>query len=259
MLDGYRTALITGASSGIGRSFARQLAQHGKDTILVARSEGNLNALAGELTTEHKTRAHVIVADLSVPHAAESLHKEVEALSWDVDLLINNAGFGKAGPFADLPFDVQARMIRLNVNTLVELSHLLLQPMLERGHGGIINISSTAAFQPVATMAVYGATKAFVLSFSESLAQEVAHHGIQVMALCPGATATNFMETAGVWEDRQERMPAPDEVVAAGLRAFEAGKRTYIPGALNRVAAFFASRVLPRQLVTRLSETWMAG
>ena len=259
MLKDYHTALVTGASGGIGEAFARRLAARGMELVLVARSEGTLRTLAQELEERHDVRAHVIVADLAVPGAAAQLHEAVTALDLDIDLLVNNAGYGKAGPFAELSFDVQSRMVHLNVNAVMELARLFLPAMIARGCGGIINLGSTASFQPVTFMAVYGATKAFVLSFSEALAQEVARHGVHVMALCPGGTATGFQETAGVWQDQRSTMPSPGEVVEAALDAFDRGKRAYIPGFQNKLVAFLASRLLPRRWVTRGAESWIGG
>jgi short-subunit dehydrogenase len=257
VLDEYRTALVTGASRGIGEAFARQLAARGLDLILVARSEDRLEALAGELSERHGVTAHVVVADLARPSAAETVFAVTERLGVEVDLLVNNAGFAKAGDFSDLPLDVQADMVRLNVNTLVELARLYLPAMRRRERGGVINVSSTAAFQPVPDMAVYSATKAFVLDFSLAVAAEVAGDGVRVMALCPGATGTDFWAIAGVWAERTGRMPTADEVVAAGLRAFERGRWFFVPGFFNQVVAFFSSRVLPRRLVVRLAQRWL--
>jgi short-subunit dehydrogenase len=252
MLDTITTALITGASGGIGAAFARQLAALGKDLILVARSEDKLNALARDLASQHAVQAHVIVADLARPGSASDLYAETERLGLAVDLLVNNAGFAKAGAFSELPFDVQADMVRLNVNALTELTRLYLPAMRQRGRGGVINVASNAAFQPTPFVAVYGATKAYVLSFSEAIAEEVAADGVTVMALCPGATATDFHDTAEVWVQEQSSMPTPDEVVAAGLRAFARGRRSFLHGATNQLTAI-ASRFLPRRLVVHLT------
>ena len=252
MLDAITIALITGASGGIGEAFARQLAARGKDLVLVARSEDKLNALAWDLESLHGVRAHAIVADLARHGSAAALHSETERLGLDIDLLVNNAGFAKAGAFSELPFDVQAGMVRLNVNTLTELSRLYLPAMRQRRRGGVINVASNAAFQPVPYMAVYGATKAYVLSFSEAIAEEVAADGVTVMALCPGATATDFHDTAGVWVQQQSSMPTPDEVVGAGLRAFERRKRSFLHGFTNQLTAI-AARLLPRRLVAHLT------
>ena len=252
VLDGVTTALITGASGGIGEAFARQLAALGKDLVLVARSEDKLNALAHDLAAQHSVRAHVIAADLARHDSAAALYAETERLGLAVDLLVNNAGFARAGEFSELPFDVQADMVRLNVNTLTELTRLYLPAMRERRRGGIINVASNAAFQPVPYIAVYGATKAYVLSFSEAIAEEVAADGVTVMALCPGATATDFHDTAGVWAQQSSSMPTANEVVAAGLRAFERRRRSFLHGATNQLTAI-ASRFLPRRLVVYLT------
>lgn len=256
MPDDYRTALVTGASRGIGEAFARQLAARGQDLVLVARSRERVEALAGELAERHGVTTHVIVADLARPCVADRVFAETEDLGIEVDLLVNNAGFARAGAFVDLPLDAQADMVRLNVNTLVELTHLYLPAMRRRRRGGVINVSSTAGFQPVPRMAVYGATKAFVLSFSEAVAAEVEGDGVRVMALCPGATDTEFWPIAGVWAERRSRMPSPDDVVAAGLRAFQRGRWFYVHGLFNRVVTFFSRRVLPRRLVVRLAKSW---
>jgi short-subunit dehydrogenase len=258
VLDGINTALVTGASGGIGEAFARQLAALGKDLVLVARSEDELNLLARELGSQHAVQAHVVVADLARHDSASALYAETGRLGLDIDLLVNNAGFAKAGAFSELPFDVQADMVRLNVNTLTELTRLYLPAMQQRQRGGVINVASNAAFQPVPYIAVYGATKAYVLSFSEAIAEEVAADGVRVMALCPGATATGFHDTAGVWVQQQSSMPTPDEVVAAGLRAFERGRRSFLHGATNQLTAI-ASRLLPRRLVVHLTARVMSA
>jgi hypothetical protein len=169
-----------------------------------------------------------------------------------VDLLINNAGFGKVGCFVEIPFDVQADMLRLNVNTLMELARLYLPAMRQRQRGGIISVASNAAFQPVPYMAVYAASKTFVLSFSEALAEEVAADGVTVMALCPGATATNFWTVAGAWEQYRNHMPQPDEVVAAALRTFERRRSSFVYGWLNKLVVF-SIRLGPRRLVARIA------
>jgi short-subunit dehydrogenase len=252
-LEEVKTALITGASGGIGEAFARRLAAMGKNLILVARSEDKLRALAEELATRHGVETHVLVADLSRPSAAAGVLAETERRGLVVDLLINNAGFSKVGHFTDLPFDVQADMVRLNVNTLMELTRLYLPPMRHRRRGGVINVASSAAFQPVPYMSVYAATKAFVLHFSEGVAEEVRGEGVTVMALCPGATATKFWSVAGKWEDQLHTMHTPDQVVAAALRAFERRRSWVMPGFGNRLVAFLTTRLSPRSLTTRVA------
>ena len=256
-LVGIETALITGASSGIGAAFARLLAAQGVRPILVARREERLHALADELAEGHGLQAPVLVADLSRPGSAASLFAETERLGLAVDLLVNNAGFGKGGEFTDLPLEVQADMVRLNVQTLMELTWLYLPAMRQRSRGGVINVASTAAWQPVPDLAVYAASKAFVLHFSEAVAEEVAADGVTVMALCPGATATEFWSTVGLWEDVLDSMATPDEVVAQALTAFARRRRVFVHGARNKVVTWGA-RIGPRRLVTSLARRMMA-
>src|SRR6478672_10987966 len=187
-----KATLITGASSGIGETFARKLAAQGHDVLLVARSEDKLIALCNELGLNHNVRAQYFVADLSQPDAPARLLAETVERNLEIDLLINNAGFGSMGDFAKLDFELELKMIDLNIRSLVELTHRFLQPMRERKSGSIINVASTAGFQGVPFMATYAATKAFVLSFSEALWEENRTYGIKVMALCPGVTETGF-------------------------------------------------------------------
>ncbi|HFD38649.1 MAG TPA: SDR family oxidoreductase [Anaerolineae bacterium] len=248
LLQNIESALITGASGGIGEAFARQLAALGKDLILVARREDRLQSLAGELGDAHGVQVQVIAADLARPSAAQALFAETEQRGLPVDLLINNAGFGKGGEFTEIPFEAQAEMVRLNVNTLMELTRLYLPSMRRRRRGGVINVASTAAFQPVPYLAVYGATKAFVLSFSEAVAQEVRADGVTVMALCPGPTATGFWAVAGLEGERPRHMPGPEVVAAQALRAFEQGRGYFIQEGRNKVMAL-AARFAPRRLV----------
>ncbi|RPI49792.1 MAG: SDR family oxidoreductase, partial [Chloroflexi bacterium] len=209
-MDRKQTALVTGASRGIGEAFARQLAAQGKDLVVVSRDEARLQELADELSAAHGVRVHVIACDLSMPGAAGQVWAETERLGIAVDLLVNNAGVGKRGVFAELDHDFQAAMVRLNVNAVVELTRLYLPGMRARHRGGVINVASNAAFQPVPYMAVYAATKAFVLHFSEALAEEVGPGGVWVMALCPGATDTTFWEVAGLWQDKRDWMTSPE-------------------------------------------------
>jgi short-subunit dehydrogenase len=248
-----KTVLITGASSGIGEAFARQLAARGKSLTLVARSVEKLRALSEELSSRHGVHTCVIPADLAQPSAAEALFAETERQGLSVDLLVNNAGFSKVGSFTEIPFDVQANMVRLNVNTLMELTWLYLSAMQARQRGGVINVASNAAFQAVPYMAVYAATKAFVLLFSEAVAEEVAADGVTVMALCPGATATDFWRVAGAWEEKLEGMASAEEVVKAALRAFERRQSSFVHGFQNRAVAFLSSRVAPRRLTSHIA------
>ena len=244
------TTLITGASSGIGEAFARQLAARGHNLLLVARSEDKLITLCNELGRSKSIRAQYVAIDLSERNAPALLFDETRKRELEIELLINNAGFGSMGDFAKLDLASELNMIDLNVRALVELTHRFLVPMRERKSGAIVNVASTAGFQPVPFMATYAATKAFVLSFSEALWEENRPHGVKVMALCPGVTNTNFFEAS-----RMQRPPArisqtPEEVVNAALRGLKRGKRSVISGWTN----FFmveTERLTPRWLVLR--------
>ena len=252
-MDRLRTSLVTGASSGIGEEFARQLAAQGKDLVLVARNERRLREIAAELTAAHGVRVQVLAADLSLPGAAGRIWAETERLGIAVDLLVNNAGVGKRGEFAVLDQDFQAAMVRLNVNTPMELARLYLPGMRARRRGGIINVASNAAFQPVPYLAVYAASKAFLLHFSEALAEEVGADGVRVMALCPGATDTSFWDVAGMLQSRRGWMSSPRKVVSSGLSAFARRRAFFVPGLGYALVAFAASRLGPRWLVRRIA------
>ena len=239
--------LITGASSGLGAEFARQCAARGEALVLVARRRDRLDALAAGLGA----RAHVFPMDLSERDSAISLIEALAAEGLRVDRLINNAGFGLAGRFADLPLDRQSGMIDLNVRTLVELCHLVLPAMRAAGAGAILNVASTAAFQAGPNMAVYYASKAFVLSFTEALHQELQGSGIKVTALCPGPTESEFGEVAGSKSPLLEKIKGPaGPVVRAGLKGLERNKAIVIPGMPNKITAQI-NRVVPRALVRR--------
>jgi short-subunit dehydrogenase len=248
-LDEIDTALVTGASQGIGEAFARHLAARGKDLILVARTGQKLRTLSQELASAHGVSAHVVVADLSYPDSAVRLQARTQDLGLAVDLLINNAGFAKQGDFVQLPLAVQSDMVRLNANTPLELARLYLPEMRGRGRGGIINVASTAAFQPVPYMAAYGATKAFMLSLSTALAEEVAADGVHVMVLCPGATATNFWTMAGAAKTGTRWTVSADKLVRDALRAYGRGRRVFVHGGINRLVAACV-RILPARFIT---------
>lgn len=240
--------LITGASAGLGAEFARQCAARGEALALVARRRDRLEALKAELGGD----VHVFAADLALPGAAQSLIAELEAEGLGVATLINNAGFGLAGKFADRPLDRQIGMIDLNVRTLVELCHLVLPAMRAAGKGAICNVASTAAFQPGPNMAVYYASKAFVLSFTEALHHELKGSGIRVSALCPGPTESEFSDVADSHSPTLERMKGPaDAVVRAGLKGLDANKAVVIPGFKNKIGAQ-ASRFLTRAAMRRI-------
>lgn len=244
-----KTALITGASSGIGAVFAQELAARRMNLILVARSEDKLRALADELTGRHAIAAHVIVADLSREGAPQELLAATVQQGLSVDLLINNAGFATYGAFAGLALDRELEQVRLNVAALVALTHLFLPGMLERQAGGVINLASEAGFHPMPHMAVYGATKGFVLSFSEALWAECRGRGVRVLALCPGPVETPFFGTAKM-DTFAARKDTPEHVVAVGLRALERGRSFVIP----RYAPYWLSNILPRLL----PRSWVA-
>lgn len=234
--------LITGASAGLGVDFARQLAARGKRLVLAARRKDRLEALASELGN-----ARAVAIDLGEPRAASRLMADVAANGEQVDCLINNAGFGLWGRFATLESERQRQMIDLNCGALVELCHAVVPAMIARGDGAILNVASTAAFQPGPGMATYFATKAFVLSFSEALHEELRKSGVRVTALCPGPTATEFGDVAGFKGNGMfDKLSASSpEVVTAGLRALEKNCAVVIPGLLNKFGAQ-GHRLLPR-------------
>lgn len=246
-----KTALITGASSGIGAAFARNLAQRGMNVVLVARSGDKLQKLGSELTANYKVGAEIIVCDLSLENAAEQVLQATRSYGLTIDLLINNAGFATFGPFEEQEATQHHQEVMLNVTTLVDLTHAFLPPMLAQGSGGIINLASTAAFQPLPYMAIYGATKAFVLSFSEALWGEYRHKGVRVLALCPGPTATAFFDRAGEGGAEGKRA-SPEQVVEKALKALEKGKSYIIDGTGNYILVQSA-RLLPRHLITLIS------
>jgi short-subunit dehydrogenase len=240
-----KTVVITGASMGIGAAFARELAGRGAKLVLVARSKARLEQLAAELGG-----AEVVAEDLTREGAARRVFDAVTARGLDVDVLVNNAGFGTHGSFGELPLETQREEIDLNIGALVELTHVFL-PMIERRQGGIIQVASTAAFQPVPYMAVYAATKAFVLSFSEALWFEYRERGVRILALCPGATETPFFERAGEGAALGKKAPAED-VVRVGLAAFQANRASVVHGAGNFLTSLIA-RFTTRELTAKVS------
>ncbi len=250
------TTLITGASSGIGEAFARKLAALGRNVFLVARSENKLVTLCNEIGRINRIRAQHLALDLSKPESPKRLFEESEKRGLVIDLLVNNAGFGSMGDFTRMDLAHELDMIDLNVKTLVELTYKFLQPMRARKQGAIINVASTAGFQPVPFMATYAATKAFVLSFSEALWEENRPHGVHVMALCPGVTETNFFEAA-----RSKKPPArvaqtPEDVVETALRGLN--RRTgHIVSGWSNLLTVEAERFVPRSLVVRLAGSLM--
>ncbi|MDD5671278.1 MAG: SDR family oxidoreductase [Candidatus Omnitrophica bacterium] len=245
--------LITGASGGLGAEFARQLAQAGAHVILVARSKDKLETLAAELKKQFAIQAHVFVSDLSLAESPQLLFDAVKEKDLSVDLLINNAGLGAYGPFDVSEIRRVEEMIMLNVRSLVLLTRLFIPTMIERGRGGVIQIASTAAFQPIPFLSLYAATKAFVVSFSEAVWGEYQKRGIRVLCLCPGNTLTEFHSKAGI-EKRKIFLPAtPEEVVRFGLDAYQnGGGPTAVYGFLNRIMAM-GYRMIPRRLMVRIT------
>lgn len=249
-----QTVLITGASGGIGEALAHRFARGGFDLVLVARTENKLQALATELTRAHGVSAHVIACDLSDPVAPRRIVEQLNARGIMVDMLVNNAGFATYGSFAELDLDGELRMLQVNVVTLTHLTRLLLPGMLARRRGRILNVASTAAFMPGPLMAVYYASKAFVLSFSEALHNELTGSGVTVTALCPGPTSTGFQARAQMEQSRlvQGRTIMSVETVAdAGYSALLKGQPLIIPGLMNRIQAFLP-RLLPRRLIPQI-------
>ncbi len=254
---GRRRALVTGASSGIGEEFARQLAKKGYDLVLVARRKDRLDKLAAELSQAHSIAAEVLEADLSGTEGVSSV--ETRLAAGDIDLLVNNAGFGTRGEFAALSVWRELEEIDVNIKALMVLTHAALQSMIQRRQGIIINVASMAGFQPVPFMSTYAASKAFVLHFSEGLHEEVKRQGVTVTCLCPGGVGTEFQQVAGL---ERRRMPkigwqTTDKVVAAALRAAFVGRAIVVPGAVNRAGVAtvkFAPRFLARRIAGSMFE-----
>jgi hypothetical protein len=244
-----RHILITGASSGIGEVFARRLAARGAHLVLTARRVDQLEILARDLSSAYGVRVQAIGHDLAAPGAARGLQDRVLEAGLEIDILINNAGFGLYGRFWEAAADRYEQMVRLNVEALTTLTRLFLPGMIERGRGGILNVASTASFQPVPGFAVYAASKAYVLSFSEALAAELRGTGVRVLALCPGATRTEFQQHSGTEGFAPEWIyDTPELVVDRAIRAFESGTTVRISGATNWIGAF-AARFFPRSVV----------
>jgi short-subunit dehydrogenase len=245
-----RRALVTGASAGLGEEFARQLARRGMHLVVSARRRERLEALADALRREHAVRVEVVAADLARDGEARRLWAEASR-GGTIDLLVNNAGFGARGRFDELPLERQRAMVALNCGAVLELAHLALEVMRGRGEGGLLNVASLAAFQPMPRLATYAATKAFVLSLSEALWAENRDAGVRVVALCPGRTPTEFQSVAGTGSTEGAfGVRTPAGVVEAGLRALERGVSYEVPGLENHLASWL-TRLLPRSVVTR--------
>ena len=251
---GRPVALVTGASAGIGDAFARALAARGHDLVVVARDTERLRALAARLEAEVGIATEVLGADLTTDAGVAAVEARLVRRDDPVELLVNNAGFGTSGSFRDLPIDGEEAEIRLNVLALVRLTHAALGPMVERASGGVINVSSVAAYQATPGSATYGATKAFVSNFTNAVHEETRGTGVNVMALAPGYTHTEFHERAGIagnglpefmWQDA-------DRVVDTALRAFDKGRAVCITGAINVAAAAFSAS-LPAGVTRRVA------
>lgn len=259
-----KTALITGASSGIGLAMALELSKRGAVVIMAARSRDKLDTEA-ELIRKAGHEAHVFTADLSEPNSAEKLYREVTSAGLNIDLLVNNAGYGRWGDFTEFDREDYGLMIQLNITSLTDLCHLAIPDMVSKGGGGIINVGSTASFVPVPYSAVYGATKAYVLMFSESIRYEYADQNINVMALCPGATKSNFSTVAAANSSEELKMlnakiaeddksgETSEEVAVEGLDVFLQNKSYVLTGKSNKKMA-----IVPR-FVTREKMLKMAG
>jgi short-subunit dehydrogenase len=248
------TALVTGASTGIGAEFARLLAARRHDVVLVARDQQRLEALAKELANVHDVSCEVMAADLTLAADLATVEARVADAARPVDMLVNNAGFGSFGRFDELDVDGETRQVQLNVLALMRLTHAAAQAMVARGEGGILNVSSIGGFQPAPYNATYSATKAFVTSFTEAVHEELRGSGVRVTALCPGFTRTEFQERAGsdmhqlpdfVWQ-------TPEVVARAGLDGLARNKAVVIPGTMNRVVGTLTS-VAPHALSRRIA------
>lgn len=249
-----RTALVTGASSGIGDHFARQLAARGMNLVITARRADRLEALAGELRATHSVEVDVVPLDLGQPGAASELFEKVEGAGKRVDVLINNAGFGTQEHFVDIPWERQREQLQLNVVSLTELTHRFSKAMLSRGQGWILNVASIGAYMPVPDYAAYAAGKAYVRNFTEALAFELRRTPVRVCCVCPGATATEFLQVSGQKETalvKAALMPA-ERCARIGLRALFAGRRNVVAGMMNSIGMWFL-RFVPRRLIVRIA------
>ncbi|WP_414619903.1 SDR family NAD(P)-dependent oxidoreductase [Calothrix sp. CCY 0018] len=256
------TALITGASGGIGKCFAQKLAAKNTNLIIVARSEDKLNALAQELQEQYKIQVDVIVKDLSQISAPQEVFDAVQAKGLSVDILINNAGFGDYGEFVQTDCDRQIQMIQLNNIAVVALTHKFLPQMRERGSGSIINVSSIAAYQPIPYLSVYAATKAFIRSFSEALWAENRQHGVKILVVSPGPTETNFYTEANfppALARTAKSMSTSEEVVDQALKALEQGNAAVVVGGIASKFITGLSSVIPRETLLNVLEKQFKG
>lgn len=254
------TALITGASGGIGAAFAQELAKRQTNLVLVARSQDKLQKLAQQLQEQQEILIEVIVQDLTIPESAAQVFKTLTQKNITIDLLINNAGMGDYYPFSQSSRTKQLQIVQLNILALVDLTHHFLPQMQQRGSGGIINVSSITAFQPVPYLSVYSATKAFVLHFSEALWAENQHSGVKILAFCPGPTQSDFFEAAGFSKfakggSQSQNVDSAEEVVIEALNALDDDHCTVVAGRWQNKLTATLSRFLPRKMVVQIVES----
>ncbi|AFY49586.1 short-chain dehydrogenase of unknown substrate specificity [Nostoc sp. PCC 7524] len=256
------TALITGASGGIGKAFAQELAARQTNLVLVARSEAKLHQLAQELREQYQIRVDVIVTDLTEPDATAAVFEITKTKGLTIDLLINNAGFGDYGDFAKSDRERQVKMVQLNVLALVDLTHRFLPLMRQRGSGSIINVASITAFQPIPYLSVYAASKAFIVSFSEALWAENRQYGVRVLVTCPGPTETDFFTEANfppALAETTNKVMTTEEVVRHSLKALERGEPTLIVSDLSTQLRSVVARLVPRKtLLSMLAKHFQA-
>ncbi len=249
-----KTALITGASGGIGLELTKIFAKEKYNLILVARSEEKLKEIAKELHEKHHVNIFVLAKDLSDSDSPKQIFDELNTKSIHVDILVNNAGFGNAGKFIENDITQELNMIQVNITSLTELTHLFLGGMLKKGYGKILNVASTAAFQPVPILNAYSATKAYVLHFTEALGNELIGTGVTTTALCPGPTPTNFAKRSKLGEIGSGKVPSAKEVAQAGYNALMKGKPVIIVGIKNKIMTIL-TRLVPRTLVVKITRS----
>jgi hypothetical protein len=254
---GNQTALVTGASSGIGLEFARIFAQHGYNLVLVTRNQTRLNEISKELVGNSRVAVTVIAKDLANPSAPNEIYEQLRSESMTIDVLVNCAGFGSLGLFFEEDLQSQLNMIQVNITAVTHLTHLFLKDMLNRGNGKILNVASTAAFQPGPLMAVYYATKAYVLSFSEAIANEVKGSGVTITTLCPGPTQTAFqanakMQKTKLFNNSLLRTVPAETVAKIGYEGLMRSKTIVVPGITNTLGVF-AVRLMPRDWITAVT------
>jgi len=247
-----QTALITGASSGIGLELAKLFAQDKYDLVLVARNEEKLNELAKDLESKYQIKTKVLVFDLTKDDSPQLIFAELQKEKIEIDVLINNAGFGTYGDFKDNNLTTELEMIKLNISSLVEMTKLFLEPMIVRKSGKIMQVASTAAFQPGPHMAVYYATKSFVLHFSEAVAEEIKNTNVNITTLCPGPTTTNFQKVSNIEFPESLKVMSAEEVAKIGYKALQKNKSSVVITGLRNKLFAFSVRFLPRKLVTKI-------